>query len=169
MPDYGGQYNRGAIRLSGDWRRARRTFHGLGFKMNKVTNRTMPEEAALVAARIKRNIRSQVYAAEGHHPELAESTNEGKKNQDNRDKVLLDTEEFVNSIEVHRNGYRTWLVGVQGDEKLVERATSNEFGAPGRNLPARSTFRVEAERIRANGRLEKMGPAFRKLLNGRVL
>jgi len=170
MPNanYNAQFNRGSLRLSGDWQRARKTFHGLGFKMNKVTHgRTMREEAELVAARIKRNIKNQTYASEGRHAPLAESTKENKKNPSNRDKILLDTEEFVNSIGVFQNGYRTWVVGVQGDGELLARVMANEFGAPSRHLPARSTFRIEMERIKAEGRLEKLDKAFKNLLKGK--
>lgn len=154
-----GQLNQN-VRMSGDWYRARRFFDGLGFKINKVTQRTMREEAEVIAARIRSNLKAQNYP----HAPLAESTIEGKENPDNKDKILLDTEEFVNAIEVHQVGYRTWLVGVQGDEDLVKRTTANEFGAPAKNIPARPVFRPEIERVMASGRLRNLNRAFARLL-----
>lgn len=158
------QYNR-SVRFDGRWDLARRKFNGLGFKVNKVTDLTMQEEAERAAARIRANIRNQVYARDGRHAPLAPSTVANKKNPENAEKILLDTEELVNAIGAFKNGYRTWVVGVQGSDELVEKAAANEWGVPERNLPARSTFRLEIERVRANGRLERLDSAFRKLLS----
>lgn len=168
-----GQYNRGdGVEQWGDWHRARRVFHGLGFKMQKASFRLVRDEAELVAARIRANLASQAYArSEPGHAPLSPETVANKVA--NEDKILVETEEFLHAIQVHQNGPRTWLVGVQGDERLVKRAAANEWGASaantsrGQTIPERPVFRVEMERIRADGTLQKLPTAFRRIFEGR--
>lgn len=154
------------IRRTGDWPQARRVMSGLAFKLHRVTERGLKEEAEAAVRRIKNNIFAQNYP----HAPLSEWQREHKAKTGGDPRTLIEEGKYVRAIDSFRIGRGQYAIGFRaGDERNAERAKLLEFGGKnnlGRYVPARPHFRVELERMR-NGRIPTIRKGIHKVLTGR--
>lgn len=152
----------------GDWGKARRIFEGLAYKLERVTERSLKQEAEAAVRRIKNNIFAQNYP----HVPLSDWQRKKKAEEGKDPRILIEDGKYVRAIKAIHLGWGRYGIGFPaGDTRNAERGKILEFGgrnALGRVVPARPHFRVELERMR-NGRLPTIREGIHKVLTGRWL
>lgn len=95
------------VKKMGDWDGAIRFFNTMGLRVKTVTLQSQEE----ICRKIKANIVKHLLAQDLNWEQLARVTKD-RKNQKNRDLILIDTELYMKSIVVYQVSM-TWYVGVK--------------------------------------------------------